>query len=211
MSEVDELNSVITRSEEFESELAHIFQSVTFGTDNKSIAVTTTYQIAKEHALALRELTKLRLLTSGMSMLRLQYEAMVRELWLMYIASDIAIDKLIAPLNVSTEQAASNSIPTCTVMLQELEKKGPAGLHQHLNAFKDASWKALNSYVHSGIHAISRHRNGYPAQLFCGVIRQSNNLTNISAVGLAEYTQNKLLAQHIALLYKKYGDCLKLT
>ncbi len=210
MSDVDELNNVIVRSEEFESELANIFQSMTFGIDNKSIAVITTYQIAQEHALALRELTKLRLLTSGMSMLRLQYEAMVRELWLMYIASDTAIDKLTAPLNVNTEQAASNSIPSCTVMLQDLEKKGPAGLHKHLDAFKGASWKALNSYVHSGIHAISRHRNGYPAQLFCGVIRQSNNLAQLSAIGLAEYSQNKLLAQHIALLYKKYGDCLQL-
>lgn len=211
MSDIDEMNRVITRSEEFESELAHIFQSLTFGTDNKSTAILTTYKIAQEHALALRELTKLRLLTSGMSLLRLQYEAMVRQLWFQYIASDTAIEKLVAPLNASTEQAASNSIPTCTAMLQELEKKGPKGLHKHLDAFKGASWKALNSYVHSGIHAISRHRNGYPAQLFCGVIRQSNNLTQMSAIGLAEHSQNMHLAQHIALLYKKYGDCLLLT
>jgi hypothetical protein len=211
MSDIDEMNRVIARSEEFESELAHIFQTLTFGTDNKNTAILTTYKIAQEHALALRELTKLRLLTSGMSLLRLQYEAMVRQLWFQYIASDTAIEKLVAPLNASTEQAASNSIPTCTTMLLELEKKGPAGLHKHLDAFKGASWKALNSYVHSGIHAISRHRNGYPAQLFSGVIRQSNNLTHLSAVGLAEHSQNIGLPQHIALMYKKYADCLQLT
>lgn len=211
MSDVAELNRVIARSEEFHSELNKLFHLISFDSDNKSIAVLTTYHIAQEHAHALKELTKLRLMTSAMSLPRLQYEALVRQLWLMYIASDTVLDKLIAPLNASTEQAASNSIPSCTTMLGELEKKDPAGLHKHLVGFKGASWKALNSYVHSGIHAISRQRSGYPAQLLSSVIRQSNNLSHLSAIGLAEYSQNVHLDQHIALLYKKYGDCLQLS
>lgn len=210
MGDIEELHKVIARSEEFKSELAHLFQSVSFASDNKTTAIMATYEIAQEHALALRELTKLRLLTSGMAMLRLQYEVVVKELWLLYIASDTAIDKLVAPLSPANEQIASNSLPTCTVMLNEIEKKGPAGLHRHLGGFKDQSWKALNSFVHSGIHAVSRHRNGYPAQLYNGVIRQSNNLTQLSAMGLATHAQNNQLAEYIAMLYKRYDDCLQL-
>lgn len=210
MIDINELNRVIARSSEFEAELASIFESVTFPSDSKSQVIITTYEIAQEHAIALRELIKHRLLTSGMAMLRLQFEAVVKELWVLYIASDTFINKLIAPLTLESEQVASNSLPTCKVMLSEIERKGPVGLHRHLGTFKDQSWRALNSFVHSGIHAISRHRNGYPAQLFINVVRQSNNLTHLSAVGLASYSQDQELALHVAMLFKKFGDCLQL-
>lgn len=210
MNDIDGLNLVIARSEEFESELAQIFQSLSFASDNKSSAILTTYGIAQEHALALRELTRLRLLTSAMSMLRLQFEAVVKELWVLYIASDNAIDKLVAPLTRESEQVANNGLPSCTTMLSEIEKSGPAGLHRHLSGFKDNSWRPLNSFVHSGIHAVSRHRAGYPASLLSTAIRQSNNLTLMSAVALSELMKNAELVMSVAMLYKKYADCLQL-
>lgn len=211
MSDIAELERVIQLTEKFEDEIAQLFQSSKFGNDNKSVAILTTYSIANEHALAIRELTRLRLLTSAMAILRLQFEAVVKELWILYIASDVAIDKLVAPLTLENEQAANNSLPTCTTMLNEIEKKGPAGLYRHLSEFKENSWRPLNSFVHTGIHAVNRHRAGYPATLMSSVIKQSNNLTNMTVIALAELLKDGDLIKSVATLYKKHSECLQLS
>jgi hypothetical protein len=169
------------------------------------------YNIAQEHALALRELTQLRLLTSALAMLRLQYEAVVRELWVLYIASDIEVNKLIAPLTHENEQIASNGLPSYADMMKAIENGGPAGLYGHLIGFKENSWRALNSYVHGGIHAVSRKRSGYPVDLLIGNIKQSNNLRHMSAIGLAEIYKDSKLSLSVAMLYKKYADCMLLN
>jgi hypothetical protein len=95
-------------------------------------------------------------------------------------------------------------------MLSEIEKKGPAGLYRHLSEFKDNSWRPLNSFVHTGIHAVNRHRAGYPASLMSSVIKQSNNLTNMTAIALAEFLQDGDLMKSVATLYLKHLDCLQL-
>lgn len=211
MSDVAELERVIQLTEKFEDEIAQLFQLSNFSNDNKSVAILTTYSIANEHAQAIRELIRLRLLTSAMAILRPQFEAVVKQLWILYIASDVAINKLVAPLTSENEQAANNSLPTCTTMLSEIEKRGPAGLYRHLSQFKDNSWRPLNSFVHTGIHAVSRHRAGYPATLMTSVIKQSNNLTNMTVIALAELLQDGDLMKSVATLYKKHSDCLQLS
>lgn len=77
MVDIDELNRVIARSEEFEDELYQLLQSASFASNSKSTAILAMHYIAQEHAVSLRELTRIRLCTSAMAMLRLQYEAVV--------------------------------------------------------------------------------------------------------------------------------------
>lgn len=102
---IDELNRIIARSEEFEGELFQLLESSSFVKNNKSTAILAMCDIAQEHAISLRELTRIRLLTSAMGMLRLQYEAVVKVIWLLYAASDSAIEKLITPLTPESEQS----------------------------------------------------------------------------------------------------------
>lgn len=210
MSTIDKLSKIIDRSIEFEDELLGMFESSTFVGEDRSNTVITMFNIVQEHALALRKLTELRLLTSAMAMLRLQYEALVREVWVLYAATDIEVSKLAAPLTKESEQAASNAIPSFSDMMKAIEKKGPPGLYRHVSAFKDNSWRPLNSYIHSGIHAVSRKNTGYPIDLLIGNILQSNNLRHMSAIGLAEVYKDSNLLISVAMLYKKYGDCLLL-
>ena len=207
---IDELNRVIARSEEFEDELFQLLQSSSFINNNKSTAILAMYNIAQEHAVSLRELTRIRLLTSAMGMLRLQYEAVVRAIWVLYAASDSSIDKLVAPLTPESEQIAKNGLPSFANMMNEIEKKSPPGVHRHLSGFKDNSWRHLNSFVHSGIHAVNRNKDGYPVALLYSAIRQSNNLTHMSAIALTCILENGDLAFSVANIYKKYSDCLQL-
>jgi len=51
--------------------------------------------------------------------LRLQFEAVARAMWLLYVASELAVNKLTDRLSVETEQAAKN-LPTVNQMLDEI-------------------------------------------------------------------------------------------
>jgi hypothetical protein len=208
--ELEELNKIIARADEFEEELFLILQVATFKEDSKSTAIIAMSNIAQEHALSLRELIRNRLLTSAMGLLRLQYEAVVKVIWLLYAATDTEIEKLIAPLTAENAQKASNGLPSFSDMMKAIEKKGAPGVYRHLSSFKDYSWRSLNSFVHSGIHAVNRNKDGYPIYLLSAAVRQSNNLTHMSAIALVYLQDNVDLTLSVAFLYKKYSDCLQL-
>lgn len=40
-----------------------------------------------------------------------------------------------------------------------------------LNEFKSQQCKALNSYVHAGVHALQRHTVGYPEKLVIDIVK----------------------------------------
>ncbi len=211
MAELQTLEEVISRSEGFEEALIQVLESGRYPSNSKSSAILAMGNLALEHAAALRELIRAGLPTSAMGMLRLQYETVVRAIWLLYAASETEISKLVAPLTAESAQAASNSLPSFSIMLQEIEKRGPAAVHRLLKEFKDYSWKPLNSFVHSGIHAVNRQRDGYPVGLLTQAIRQSNNLTHMSAIAVSSLTGNAGLTMSVAELHRKYADCLQLT
>jgi len=45
-----------------------------------------------------------------------------------------------------------------------------------LLSFKEVNWHALNSFVHSGIHPLRRHAEGYPVELIEIAVRNCNGL-----------------------------------
>lgn len=210
MAGVPELNRLIARSEQLEAELFGLFDPSGFSGDDKSRAVLAMCNISLEHGNALRALLGVGLPTSAMAMLRLQYEALVRVIWILYVASESMLAKLVEPLTPESAQAASNSLPAFAAMLKEIEKHGPPAVHRHLSEFKDYSWRPLNSFVHSGIHAVSGHRDGYPPGRLEQAVRQSNNLVHMSAMALAIHLESSDLTMSVVALHRDYADCLQL-
>ena len=210
MHAIDPLNLLLTRSAQYEEELFSLFPDSAFQDDDKTIAITSMCNIALEHSVAIRILIGAGIPTSAMSLLRLQYEALVRAVWLLYAASDSSISKLVAPLSQETEQAA-NSLPSFTTMMHEIEKKAPAAAFRHLKEFKDYSWKPLNSFVHGGIHAVKRNQDGYPAALLAQTVRNSNSISNLSAITLVCLINNPSLTNVVAAVSARYPDCLQLN
>src|SRR5690606_468091 len=99
--------------------------------------------------------------TSALALVRLQYEALVRGMWLLYAASDSVASKL---MNEFSRESVGNSekLPMQAEMLKSLEGKAPKEALISLLSFKEHSWKPLSSYVHGGVHALHRHSKGYP-------------------------------------------------
>ena len=121
----------------------------------------TACGMSLEHALSLRMLLRCACYTSAFSLLRLQYEALTRAVWLMYEASDLQVEQLTAPFSLQA-QTSARKMPMFSKMLEEVEQKAPPHASRLLSQFKNVNWHAMNSYVHGGIHPLRRHAEGYP-------------------------------------------------
>lgn len=80
--------------------------------------------VSLEHAESLKILLATRNFTSALGLLRLQFESLVRGMWVLYAASDIAVSKLTAELNEENQRRANN-LPMLSEMISQLEKKAP--------------------------------------------------------------------------------------
>ncbi|MGC9742310.1 hypothetical protein JTH53_07295 [Pseudomonas capeferrum] len=61
-------------------------------------------------------------------------------------------------------------------MLNQIVEKAPEQASSMLLNFKEVNYQAMNSFVHSGLHPLRRHAEGYPAALVQDVLRNSNGL-----------------------------------
>ena len=170
------IESLLSRSASLETE--ELLESYTDKDVGSTSREKTTYimcSIIYEHARSLRILIGVGNYTSGIGMLRIQYEALVRAVWVFYAASEMQVSKLSEELTNETEKAASK-LPMLSEMLTQIEKKAPAQAFKMLNEIKEQSWKAMNSYIHTGLHALARCKDGYPALLVGTIIKHSNDI-----------------------------------
>ncbi|RQO81408.1 hypothetical protein [Acidovorax sp. FJL06] len=207
----DPLEHMLQRSGALHERLDALLGDAVFDGSTRGEATLGMCLVAIEHAIALRALMVLRLPTSAVSRMRLQFEALTRAMWLLYAASDAAIDKLIAPLTPASEQAAKN-LPGASEMIDQIEKRigqdVPRAAHQMLSHFKDVSWHAMNSFVHGGIHPLRRSADGFPVDLALQVLRNSNGLTIMTGMTMAVLTGDEAVAKPISKIQPAFADCL---
>jgi len=163
--------------------------------------------LALEHWQSVRLLLQVGLLSSALAVHRSQFEAILRSVWLTYAASDSDVLKLTAALDLDSEQAAKN-ISQAQNMMEALAKSGPKEAYAALARFKDNSWKALNSYAHTGIHPLRRHADGYPEALALSVLCNANGLAMLSGMQAAVLSGAQPLQRDILNLAAKHPTCM---
>lgn len=164
-------------------------------------------RIVYEHAESVKLLLANRHYTSAIGLVRLQYEYLVRALWVRYAATDTLVSKLMAELTEETTRAA-NKIPLLSEMLESLNGKAPKEATDQLLEFKESSWKPLSSYVHGGIHAIGRNREGYPLPLLFQLLKVSNGLTVMTAMLLVMISNNPAHTGKLPEIQIEFAECL---
>lgn len=88
---MDDLNLVLARSHEFAERLmAEVEAADTLVGGERAEAASAAAELAFEHAHALRVLFEAETPNSATSLLRHQYEALLRAAWLLYAASVLA-------------------------------------------------------------------------------------------------------------------------
>lgn len=211
LPEDDPLDHMLQRSDALHERLDAVLGDAAFDGSPRGMAALGMCSVAMEHATALRTLMALRLPTSAASLMRLQFEAVARAMWLIYAASDTAVDKLLAPLSQESEQAAKG-LPGASEMIAQIGARvgqgAPPAAHRMLTRFKDASWHAMNSFVHGGIHPLQRSADGFPLPLALGVLRNSNGLSTMTAMTMALLTRDEAVIQSMRTIQPAFADCL---
>jgi hypothetical protein len=128
-------------------------------------------------------------------------------MWLLYAASDEAVSKLMSELTTESAQKA-NSIPMLKEMLERLEGKAPPEAMGMLHEFKEYSWKPLSSFVHGGIHAISRHSKGYPRPLLVQLLKASNGVSTMAGMLLVILSGDPGQRGKLPAIQRAFSDCL---
>ena len=164
-------------------------------------------QLSFQHWQGTRRLLELGLVPSAIAVHRSQFDALLRAMWATHAATDTEIAKLSSNLDPESDQTA-RSLPGTNPMLAALERSGPRDAFVALDGFKASSWAALNSYVHAGLHAIHRGREGYPAALCMTVLSNSNALALMSGVLAVNLCGRQDLQRAVLALGTKYAACL---
>lgn len=164
--------------------------------------------VALEHAESFKILLASRNFTSAIGLLRLQFECLVRGMWVLYAATDIAVGKLTAELNEDNQKRA-DCLPGLTDMVKRLEVKAPKNAIDPIIEFKQYSWKPLSGYVHGGLHAIDRHSKGYPIEILKQALKASNGVNGMVAVLGAILSGQATLTKDVYQSFKEFSDCFQ--
>lgn len=169
------MDDFLDRSDELHAQILELLDGVPAYPGIRHEVALVACGMALEHALSLRLLVRAECYTSALSMMRLQYEALTRSVWLLYAATDLQVETLASPLTLDAEHAAKK-MPMFAAMLDQIVKTAPDPASRMLLNFKEVTYHAMNSFVHSGIHPLRRHSEGYPLKLVEDVLRNSNGL-----------------------------------
>lgn len=180
------LNGLLLDSERLYSDIEQSLATFVLAEpDKRDLATLALCQVSFEHGVALRGLIANHLAVSGVALLRVQFEALVRAVWVLHVATDAQVDRLTAPLTPEGEQGAKN-LPSILRMIEGVEKSGPRGSGQMFRRFHDRLSNGLNSFVHAGIHAIHRQLSPYPTSLLGDVVKNSNAVAMLTVIVMGE-------------------------
>lgn len=198
------IESLLTRSEELESELAILLGLRAAGNHPRVMASRQMYSIAFEHGCSVRILIATGNLTSAFGLVRLQHEALIRGLWLLLVASDESL----AHISRDLSQESVERLPMIAEMIKSLRNNAPDGVMATLSDFAQKTLKPLNSFVHSGGHAYQRGVIGYPEALVRQILVASNGLQWLSAFEVANLADDANAAMRLYGIRTSYSDCL---
>lgn len=198
---------IIKYASEFEQEMFDLIE-FSIGLDIERFRISATLcMISFEHWSAARTLIENNLFPSAITIMRSQYEALVRSVWSQNFATNDMIAKLSNDLDKDAEQAAKN-LPSVNDMMKDIQKSAHKNISAPLSEIKIYSWNAFNSFTHSGIHAISRFRNGFPEALINTCYRQSNGMALLTGMQYLLLCGKQELQKELVRLSLRYAICM---
>lgn len=149
---------------------------LSYPTDDRTMLALGCFDVAIEHQAGIALLANSRLYGSAFSLLRVLAESLVRGLWLHSCATDAELEKF----------KRGKLEKTFAKLIEEFEAKigTPSGV---LSNFKATAWDALNGFIHTGFHQVSRRHSpgrvegSYPNHEITKALRLAGALGLIAA------------------------------
>ena len=205
----EKLKALLDRSVGFQADVHKLVGRLIPADGKRYFVALQSGLLSLEHATGALVLIGQGLYPSAFSLMRPQYESLVRGIWLLYAANDTWVEKLGEPLTIESAKRANEGLMLAE-MLKELEKSStaPAPIVEQLKQYRDVTWKALNSYAHGGLHPLSRTRAGYPAQLTYDIVRNSNAIVALATQLISILSGDSRNMEHVRRFHVEYSDCL---
>ena len=169
--------------------------------DTRSRLTIGCFDVAVEHQAGIAVLSSSQLYGPLFALLRVLAEAVVRGLWLGQCATESDLSKF----------GKHHSGKEFRELIEDIETAiGYA--NSPLSRFKKNSWKALNSFTHTGFHQVVR-RSGdgftgpnYPESEICQALALAGALGLIAAAQLAGISGNQPLVRETLERMKQYAN-----
>jgi hypothetical protein len=203
-----ELEKVFVDSDEMAGKLYSLLGLPLFDDSARLRISDILCSLSLEHWHAVRLLLASGLLPAAFIVHRAQFDAIARSIWALYGATDDHLSRLDASeLTTDSEQAAKN-LPQTHEMMLVLAKKAPPEAYDALERFRANSSKALNSYVHAGIHPIQRHERGYPGGLAISALQNTNGLAVLTCMQAVTLAGAQRLQRAVLDVAGRYPHCM---
>jgi hypothetical protein len=175
--------------------------------DQRASVTMDALMVAAQHGEALRALLGLDIGVSGVALLRMQYDALLRAVWALFVATPKDLAALSAPLTPATTRAA-NKLGLTGQLLEAIERSAaPADLKRALREVRTSSWDVLNSYVHAALHPLRRLDSGQEHEMTTA-LRMSNGLAALTC-GLMVVAGRVQARQHdINVVIVSFPECM---
>jgi len=159
---------------------------------NRNRASAGCFGIVQEHHHAIVLLAQNRLYASSFSLVRVEFEAYIRGIWLSLCARDNEV-----------EQFLSGSKPPKIDLLLNAIEQTPGFSEKVLSGIKSNSWKAMCAYNHTGGLHIQRWNTNeavepnYESSEVEEVLKFAELISAMSAIAIAQLAADDTLAQQI--------------
>ena len=206
---MDSLDALLGRTSEFHDAVHAHVASLVPAQGARYLVAFQAGVLSLEHATGALVLASNGLFPSAYTLMRPQYESLVRGVWLLHVASENWVQKLSEPLTLESANRA-NEGPMLAEMFKQLDSdsSAPKGLVEQLKQYRDVTWKAMNSYAHGGLHPLSRTLTGYPAQLTFDMLRNSNAIVAITTQLAAILSGEPRNMEPVRRFHNEFADCL---
>jgi hypothetical protein len=203
----DTLIHVLESSVAFYTTLDSVLGDTHEVASHRDLLTEGTISTAFEHGISIVRLVEANQLASASVLLRAQFEALVRALWLHFVADDAWAERYFAKIQAEPRKDPGNS-RSMDEMLKDLAAKAPRGIATKLQPLKDAAWGPLNSYVHAGIHSIVHQHTGVSVEFALATLRNANALTGMAAILAAELSGDPKKVKSVLDAQYAHLDCL---
>lgn len=146
-------------------------------------------------------------LSSAIALLRVQFEAVVRAIWLHYAATEQSFSKLAVLISAGSLKEPANA-PGVSDMLKAIETTAAPAVGRMLRDLKQGAWGPLNSYVHGGIHPVTQLHRGYRPEYAVQTLLNANGLTTMAAMLMAILSGDPKVTRGCRQIQLTHLDCL---
>jgi len=201
----EELRRVLAASEAFDDDLLALLRAGWNTSSRRSTICLAFCRSAIEHAIAQRVLIEAGLTGTALSLIRLQFEAVVRAAWVLHAAKEDWLDKFSAPVP-DGELSEPQMGPPIPAMIEAIGAvAGPAATElKRLHG----TVKVMHSFVHGGVHLVVHALRGYPAGKLTSVLQNRNLLSLMLANVIVIVSQDPGLRGSVGRLSGLHAACM---